>query len=137
AIGVYANSTDVKPKNGAANAVPFQGGDIMFEDVDENGVIDEGDRKVLGNSSPDFFGGFSNNFSYGRFDLNVFVDFSLGSEVYNGQRAYLESMSGYGNQSTAVLNRWMNEGDVSEMPRALHGDAVGNNRFSSRWIEDG
>ncbi|MFD2162720.1 SusC/RagA family TonB-linked outer membrane protein [Paradesertivirga mongoliensis] len=137
AIGVYANSSDLKPKNGAADAVPFQGGDIMFEDVDKNGIIDNGDRKFLGNSSPDFFGGFSNTFTYGKFDLNVFLDFSVGNEVYNGQRAYLEAMSGYNNQSAKVLNRWMKEGDVSEMPRALHGDAVGNNRFSSRWIEDG
>ena len=46
-------------------------------------------------------------------------------------------MSNYDNQSLTVNNRWKKEGDVTNMPRALHGDAVGNNRFSSRWIENG
>src|SRR5690606_39037069 len=34
-------------------------GDIKFRDVDGNGVIDEGDRTLIGNPSPDFTYGFS------------------------------------------------------------------------------
>ncbi|RYY27503.1 MAG: SusC/RagA family TonB-linked outer membrane protein, partial [Sphingobacteriaceae bacterium] len=137
ALGVYKSSTDVKLKNGSDNANPFRGGDIIFEDVDNNGTIDQADRQIIGNTNPDIFGGFNNTFSYRSFDLNVFVDFSLGNEVYNAQRALLESMSTYDNQSTTVLQRWRTEGDETTLPRALHGDAVGNTRFSSRWIEDG
>lgn len=137
ALGVYKNSSDVKVKNGANDTNPFKGGDIIFEDLDKNGIIDEADRKIIGKSTPDFFGGFSNAFTYKKFDLNVFVDFSIGNEVYNAQRASLEAMSTYDNQSTTVNNRWRNEGDDTNMPRLLHGDAVGNTRFSSRWIEDG
>jgi TonB-dependent starch-binding outer membrane protein SusC len=137
ALGVYANTSDVNVKNGANDINPFQGGDIIFEDVDKNGIIDEGDRKVIGNTNPDLFGGFYNLFSYKNFDLGVFIDFARGNEVYNGQRAALESMSGYDNQSVAINDRWRNEGDITNMPRLLHGDPVGNNRFSSRWLEDG
>lgn len=137
ALGVYRNSEDVKVKNGADDINPFKGGDIIFEDADRNGVIDEGDRKVIGNSNPDFFGGFSNIFSFKNFDLNVFVDYAVGNEVFNAQRASLEAMSTYDNQAVSVTSRWRNEGDISDIPRALHGDAVGNTRFSSRWIEDG
>lgn len=137
AIGVYKKSSDVTLKNGVNNLNPFQGGDVIFEDVDNNGIIDESDRKVIGKSTPDFFGGFTNIFTFNNFDLNVFVDFSLGSEIYNGQRAALESMSNYDNQSLTINNRWKADGDVTDMPRLLHGDAVGNNRFSSRWMDDG
>ena len=56
--------------------------------------------------------------------------------MFNAHRALLESMSNYDNQSTTTLTRWRNEGDVTDMPRLLHGDAVGNTRFSSRWMED-
>jgi TonB-dependent starch-binding outer membrane protein SusC len=137
AIGVYAASTDVHVKNGESDTNPFRGGDIIFEDVDDNGVIDERDRKVIGNTNPDWYGGLLNVFSYKGFDLSVFIDFALGNEVYNAQRASLESMSNYDNQSTSINDRWRKEGDVTNMPRLLHGDAVGNNRFSSRWIEEG
>ena len=137
AIGVYKNSTDVNVKNGADNANPFSGGDIIFEDIDRNGIIDQADRRMIGNSNPDFFGGFSNSFSYKRFDLTVFVDYALGRDVYNAQRASLEAMSTYDNQATSIQARWRVEGDVSDLPRFLHDDPVGNTRFSSRWIEDG
>jgi TonB-linked SusC/RagA family outer membrane protein len=136
ALGVYASSSDVHVKNGENDTNPFRGGDIIFEDVDENGIIDERDRKVIGNTNPDLYGGFLNVFSYKNFDLSVFIDFAVGNEVYNAQRASLESMSNYDNQSTAVNDHWRKEGDVTSMPRLLHGDAVGNTRFSSRWIED-
>lgn len=137
AIGVYRSTADVKVKNGADNAHPFQGGDIIFEDVDKNGVIDQADRKNIGKNNPDTFGGFSNVFSWKSFDLNIFMDFALGRDVYNAQRASLEAMSGYDNQSTSINDRWRVDGNVSDMPRLLHNDPVGNTRFSSRWIEDG
>jgi TonB-dependent starch-binding outer membrane protein SusC len=137
AIGVYASTDEVQVKNGAGNGHPFQGGDIIFEDVDNNGVIDEEDMKVIGNSNPDVYGGFSNTFSYKNFDLNIFVDFALGREVYNAQRAALEAMTNYDNQSVHINDRWRTNGDVTSMPRFLHNDPVGNARFSSRWIEDG
>lgn len=137
AIGVYARSSDVKVKNGVNDFNPFKGGDVIFEDVDKNGIIDQNDRKNLGNVNPDWFGGFTNVFTYKGVDLSVFMDFATGNKVFNAHRALLESMSNYDNQSTTITTRWRNEGDVTDMPRALHGDAVGNTRFSSRWIEDG
>jgi TonB-dependent starch-binding outer membrane protein SusC len=137
AIGVYARSSDVNVKNGVNDINPFKGGDIIFEDVDKNGIIDEKDRKHLGNVAPNWFGGLNNTFTYKGFDLNVFMDFSAGNKVFNAQRSLMESMSNYDNQSSTVFGRWKKEGDATQMPRALHGDVVGNTRFSSRWIEDG
>jgi TonB-linked SusC/RagA family outer membrane protein len=137
AIGVYAKTSDVNVKNGATNGVPFKGGDVIFEDLDHNGIIDANDRKIIGNTNPKVYGGFSNTFSYKMFDLGVLMDYAFGNQVYNAQRAALESMSNYDNQSTSILSRWNNEGDISSMPRLQYGDPAGNNRFSSRWIEDG
>lgn len=137
ALGIYANTADVNLKNGTDNVNPFQGGDIIFRDVNKDGIIDEKDRTVIGNSSPDIFGGFNNTFTYKNVSLNIFLDYAYGNEIYNAHRAALESMSNYDNQSTSVLNYWQKEGDVTDMPRPLQGDAVGNTRFSTRWIEDG
>lgn len=137
ALGIYQNSTDVKLKNGAADTNPFKGGDVIFEDINNDGIIDQNDRKVIGNVNPDFFGGFINNFSYKQFELSIFTDFAVGGKVYNARRAALERVSDYSNQSTDILNYWKNEGDKTNTPRLQNGDPVGNGRFSNRFIEDG
>lgn len=137
ALGVYASSSDVMVKNGADNTNPFHGGDIIFEDVNGDGTIDENDKKVIGKTNPDWYGGFFNVFSYKNVDCSIFIDFAVGNDVYNAQRASLESMSNYDNQLTSVNDHWRKEGDVTSMPRLLQGDAVGNTRFSSRWLENG
>ncbi|MFG6688103.1 hypothetical protein ACGK9U_16145, partial [Mariniflexile sp. HNIBRBA6329] len=56
---------------------------------------------------------------------------------YNGVRQNIEKMSGYENQSTAIQNRWIAEGQQTSIPRATWGDPLGNASFSSRWIENG
>jgi TonB-linked SusC/RagA family outer membrane protein len=137
ALGVYSKTSDVKVKNGADNTHPFQGGDVIFEDVNKDGVIDEKDMKVIGNVNPKVFGGVTNTFTYKNVDLSVFADFALGDKIYNARRAVLESMSNYDNQSTDVLRYWKAEGDQTDMPRPQDGDPVGNGRFSTRWLEDG
>jgi hypothetical protein len=52
-------------------------------------------------------------------------------------RSRLEAMKGYENQSAAVYNRWVTDGQDTPIPRASFGDPMGNSRFSSRWLEDG
>lgn len=136
ALGVYSGTAQVNPALQNAGYANFQAGDIIFQNVNGDAVLDGTDKMILGNTNPDFFGGFTNIFSFKGFDLTVFMDFASGQKVFNAHRALLESMSTYDNQSTTTLTHWRNEGDVTNMPRVLHGDAVGNTRFSSRWMED-
>jgi len=49
----------------------------------------------------------------------------------------LESGSMFINQTTALNRRWTTEGQVTDVPRAVYGDPMGNSRFSDRWIENG
>jgi hypothetical protein len=49
----------------------------------------------------------------------------------------LNSGSNFYNQQVAEVGRWRYEGQVTDIPRAVYGDPMGNNRFSDRWIEDG
>lgn len=116
---------------------PFKGGDIRFADLNNDKVIDDQDRQAIGNPNPDFFGSVTNRVEWKRFTLETFFTFSYGNEVYNYTRRQLESQSGYNNQTLAVINRWRNNGQVTNMPRASFGDPLGNSRFSDRWIEDG
>lgn len=118
----------------------FQAGDIRFVNTNsENGnkIIDANDRVVIGNPNPDLFGAIFTNLHYKKLNLDVFFTYSLGNDIYNYTRAQLESMSLFYNQTQAVINRWKVEGDVTNVPRAVYGDPLGNSRFSDRWIEDG
>ena len=99
--------------------------------------MDERDKTIIGDPNPDFTGSFANRFTMGRFALDVLCTFKCGGDVYNYQRQTLESMTDTYNQTGAVMNRWRHEGQVTDMPKAVYGDPMGNGRFSSRWIEDG
>jgi TonB-dependent starch-binding outer membrane protein SusC len=118
----------------------YQGGDVEFLDVNGDNVINNSDRVILGNPNPDFTGGITNNFSFKGFELTVFFNFSYGNDIFNEVRRDRDSHrlgTGAG-ASTDVLNRWRNQGDITDFPRVFVGDSRQNGRFNSGyWMEDG
>ena len=138
--GVIFDETG-KPKQmyyhyGDANQWAFQGGDAIYQDINHDGNIDALDIVYLGNSNPDFNGGFGVKFKYKRLTLNIFSNFRYGNSIVNLARLNLESMRDSYNQCASINWRWRKEGDVTEMPRALYG--VGYNSLGSdRYVEDG
>lgn len=97
----------------------------------------EDDKKVIGNAMPDFIYGFTNNFSYKNFSLNVFFQGSQGNDMLNASRFDTESMIDSRNQTTAVLNRWQQPGDITNVPKVETGGSTSNSRISTHYIEDG
>ncbi len=96
-------------------------GDAIYEDINHDGVINQYDIVYLGNSQPRFTGGCGFNITYKQFKLVANFYGRYGQKVINMTRLNNESMYGINNQSTAVLRRWRNEGDMTEIPRALWG----------------
>lgn len=99
------------------------------------------DRKILGSALPTWFGGFDNNFTYGNFDLNVFIRFSGGNHIMNRTRVDLLSQA-FNNNSTEILGRWQspeNPGDGQTPKMWLNRDNFINNPdfASTRWVEKG
>ncbi|MGQ1787437.1 SusC/RagA family TonB-linked outer membrane protein [Saccharicrinis sp. GN24d3] len=115
----------------------IQAGDIAFLDVDKNNIIDEDDRVKIGNPAPDFFGGFGINTRYKKWYFDLNFSYSVGNHVFNYTSMLTEGQSDGYNQSKAVLSAWVKEGDKTNIPRMNYGDPMQNNRFSSRFIEDG
>lgn len=112
-------------------------GDIKFKDLDNNGVIDDNDRTVIGNPFPDFTYSWDNILKYKDFDLELFIQGVSGNDVLNANRIYQEGMSVAFNQYATVLDRWTGEGTSNSMPRAIYSDPNKNVRCSTRFIEDG
>lgn len=133
-------------------------GDIKFKDVNKDGVIDESDKTDLGSPFPKYTFGFNNTFRYRNFDLNIFVNGSVGGKIGNYMKMKLTQMNTvWSNQLTDVNNRaqltaangnisgrWFD--DVSNvvvrnvdatLPRASLNDPNNNDAWSSRYIESG
>jgi TonB-linked SusC/RagA family outer membrane protein len=115
----------------------FAAGDVHFADLYPDGIINENDKTIIGDPNPDFTGAFNTRFAYKRLSIDALFSFSYGNDVYNYLRSQLEAGSNLYNQSAAMQNRWISEGQQTSIPRISYGDPLGNNRFSDRWIEDG
>lgn len=134
---VTAAKTYLKIENGDGTYKNFTAGDIQFEDLDKNGIINEKDRQILGNPNPDFYGNISSKIFVNKFSLSTVLAFSKGNDIYNYSRSVLEAGKDFSNQTAAMLNRWTGDGQETDQPKATFGDPMGNSRFSDRWIEDG
>jgi len=120
-----------------AEGVDPETGDMIYKDLNNNGIVDPADRTIIGNAQPKFTYGFTNNLTYKRFDVNIFFQGSQGNDIFNATRVDLEVMFDSKNQSTAVLNRWTPENPYTDIPRAIGGGSTINVRNSTRFIEDG
>ncbi len=113
----------------------FDGGDVIYEDVNKDGTINSLDMVYLGNSNPKFSGGFGFTFNYGDWSLRTNFVFRTGFKVVNFARMGLEKMFDTTNQSSAVNWRWRKNGDQTEIPRALYNYGY-NWLGSDRYVED-
>ena len=114
----------------------FKGGDAIYEDVNNDGTVNELDIKYLGNSLPKMQGGFSLTLQYGNWKLVGRFNYRWGNKIVNTARMGLESMYGTQNQCSSVTYRWRKDGDLTAIPRALYGTGY-NYQVSSRFVEDG
>ncbi len=123
-------------------------GDVRFADLFGNpspgefrsntpdGLINANDRTELGKTIPGYFYGFNMGASYKQFDISLQWQGVGDVQKVNQVRARGESMNGHGNQLASVNDRWTPTNPSNSIPRALRNDAVGNTRFSSRFVED-
>jgi TonB-linked SusC/RagA family outer membrane protein len=121
---------------GTGSEYEFKGGDAIYEDINHDGTINELDIVYLGSSLPKITGGFGFKIKFGRWTLNNQFNFRYGNKIINMNRANVEAMYNNNNQSRAVNHRWRVEGDITELPRALH-QAGYNWLGSDRFVEDG
>ena len=118
-----------------ADGVDPETGMIVYRDLTGTGTITAADRTIIGNAQPDFIYGMTNTFRYRGFELLVFLQGVYGNDIYNASRIDTEGMFDHKNQSTVVLDRWTEPGQVTDVPRAT--SDMQNVRNSSRFVEDG
>lgn len=132
--GIFQNQSEVNTHAVQPGAEP---GDIRFRDLNNDGVINDSDRTVIGNPNPSWLFSMSNSLSYKGFELSVFLQGIAGNKIYNANNIDNTGMAAAYNQTTNVLKRWQGEGTSNSMPRAVFGDPNQNTRVSDRFVENG
>ena len=121
---------------------PFRGGDINWEENGTpDGIIDEKDRKILGNAQPKFTGGLSTTLNYKNWGLFVSFYYSLGGDLYNYARQDRNAFryTGTTPEPEVIHNMWVKEGDAALYPRPYN-DEYDNAKLGqghSFYVEDG
>lgn len=113
-------------------------GDAYYIDVNGESTFapKPEDRTIIGDANPDFYYGLTNSINYKGFGLFVFLQGTQGNDMLNVTRIETEGMIDPKNQSFAVVNRWRQPGDITNIPRASWSNSD-NSRVSTRFIEDG
>ena len=90
-------------------------GDLKIRDIAEPyGVIDAKDRKVIGTTQPDFFGGISNDFRFHNFDINIYMTYRVGQWITSD---YWAKYNRNGKNNNAMVNYWTPENPGGVYPR--------------------
>ncbi len=132
--GIFQNQSEVNAHAVQPGAEP---GDIRFRDLNNDGVINDSDRTVIGNPNPSWLFSMNNSLSYKGFELSVFLQGIAGNKIYNANNIDNTGMAAAYNQTIDVLERWQGEGTSNSMPRAVFGDPNQNTRVSDRFVENG
>ncbi|MBR5396352.1 MAG: TonB-dependent receptor [Bacteroidales bacterium] len=134
--GVFQNWEEVNSyvnEEGALLQPNAQPGDFRFVDTDENGVINDDDRTMIGKGIPDWTFGLTLNFDWKGFDFSMLLQGQLGAQAYNVSR---RTDLYYINLPKNILFRWTGEGSTNEYPRFAFNSANENYRASDYWVED-
>jgi len=135
--GVFQNEAEVLAHAGADGALlqpDAQPGDLIFKDLNGDGVLDQLDRGLIGDPTPKWTYGMNIDLSYKNFDLTVFGQGVQGVDVFNVTRRF--DLPG-ANYTADILNRWTGENSTNENPRLTDIDPNGNYRESSDYyVED-
>lgn len=128
-VGVFQNEEDLAtiPKRG-----PEAAGDLIYQDTNGDGVVDNNDRVILGSPIPDLVFGFNMGFNYKSFDFAADFNGTYGNEIYNAKK---QTRFNTYNFETSYLDRWTGEGTSNTEPRVTNGGH--NYEVSDRFVEDG
>ena len=132
--GIFQNMAEVEQHAVQPGAEP---GDIRFRDLNNDGVINDGDRTVIGNPNPTHLFSMGNTLTYKGLELGIYLQGVAGNKIFNANNIDLTGMAAAYNQATDVLDRWRGEGTSNAIPRAVFGDPNQNNRISDRFVENG
>lgn len=113
-------------------------GDVMYKDVNGDGVIDDKDRSFVGSPIPKFTYGLTGNVQYKNFDLSIFFQGVSGNQIYNQVLTDIEGFYRPFNITERVATQsWNGPGSSNTFPLLSWTDGNNNKMPSTRFLESG
>ncbi len=136
--GIFQNSAELQAHvnaEGQALQPAAQAGDVRFVDVNQDGIIDDDDRTMIGDPTPNWSYGMTINLSYKNFDLSILGQGIAGNDIFRAYRRFDLPRSNY---TADILKRWTGAGTSNRLPRVTFNDTNGNfTKSSDLYIEKG
>lgn len=146
--------------NSSAKELLTSVGDLLFKDLNGDGVIDESDKTYLGNGLPKYTFGWNNTITWKQFSLSIFIYGSVGNKVFNWTRRRMDDPSltpsgaawnhyvraanyarwAYVDGNCGNLDVWnvyVAPGAEASIPRIDNQHNNYNSRISDRYVENG
>ncbi len=134
--GVFQYEEDVQRHRSSEGRViqpSARPGDVIYVDRNDDGIISDLDKTMIGDPNPDFTFGLNLNFDYKGFDLLVQANGMAGHQLV---QTYRNQANQYANYTTAILDRWVGPGSSNTMPRVTT-DNRNWSQFSDLYVQDG
>lgn len=126
---LYKNETDAKIKSMI--------GQIKYKDNNSDGVIDNRDKTIIGNTNPDFTYGFTNAVTFKAFTLSFFLQGTQGNDILNVNLKNYDMASTTNMPKFVWDNRWTESNrENARFPRADM-TYTRSLKASDRYVEDG
>lgn len=104
---------------------PIEPGDVLWADLNNDGIINSLDRIKIGNMYPKYTGGMSSSLTFKNVTLFARLDYGLGHTIYNDLYArILGNMQGTFNLITDVKKMWSEDNMDTDLPRYAYADQV-------------
>ncbi len=133
--GIYQNQSEINEHLHGTLTPNAKPGDIKFEDMNNDGVINSDDRTFIGSPIPDFTYGVSFSSAYQGFDFSFLFQGVQGVDRYNDAKKILNYDTRPFNYTTDILGAWNGEGSSNTIPRVAFDDN-GSSKISSIYVED-
>ena len=131
----YVDDNGITQQTYGPNVGP---GDYRFVDQNNDGILNEEDKVNIGSPYPDFTLGFTGDFSYKGFDLNLFLYWNYGNEIFNTVKVFTETPYEQTNMVSYMLTDAWTPDNPDATIAQLGGDRQNNYaRASDAFIESG
>jgi TonB-linked SusC/RagA family outer membrane protein len=133
--GIFQNEEEVQSYTDSEgnliqpNARP---GDLRYVDLNNDGVINDADKDMVGDPNPDYTYSLSFSANYKAFDLSILAYGVAGNQIV---QSYRNQVNAYANYTSEILGRWHGEGTSNTIPRVTETNV--NYQFSDIFVKDG
>lgn len=134
--GVYQNQAEIEA-DPVALANNLEPGDFKYVDQNNDGIIDDDDRVILGSYLPKIMYGGYINITYANWDFSTSVYGQQGNKILNRKRGELIWTADGNLDADLAENRWHGEGTSDKYPSSKGLRKGWNQKMSDYFVEDG